>query len=56
VLAYSQSSDPASPHHADGTRAFAAHALRPLRFTDADIDADPALERIELSESGGPTG
>ena len=55
VLAYSQSSDPASPHHADGTRAYAARSLRPLRFTDADIDADPALERIELSESGGPT-
>jgi serine/threonine protein kinase len=48
VLAYSQSSDPASPHHADGTRAFAARALRPLRFTDADIDADPELRVVEL--------
>lgn len=37
VLAYGQSGDPRSPHHADGTRAFAARALRPLLFTEDAI-------------------
>jgi acyl-homoserine-lactone acylase len=45
LLAYGQSGDPASPHHRDGTDAFAAKALRPLLFRDADIDADPQLVR-----------
>jgi acyl-homoserine-lactone acylase len=45
LLAYGQSGDPASPHHRDGTEAFAAKQLRPLLFRDADIDADPHLVR-----------
>ncbi len=48
LLAYGQSGDDRSPHHADGTEAFAAGAVRPLLFTDADIDGDPELERITL--------
>ena len=44
-LAYGQSGDPASIHHVDGTQAYAAKQTRPLRFTDADIDADPELVR-----------
>jgi acyl-homoserine-lactone acylase len=49
LMAYGQSGDPASAHHRDGTDAYAAKRVRPLLFTDADIDADPALERRELS-------
>ncbi|MCB0970651.1 MAG: penicillin acylase family protein, partial [Acidimicrobiales bacterium] len=45
LLAYGQSGDPRSPHHLDGTEAYAAKATRPLRFADADIEADPALVR-----------
>jgi acyl-homoserine-lactone acylase len=48
LLAYGQSGDPRSEHHRDGTDAYAAKACRPLRFTDADIEADPALERQHL--------
>ena len=40
-----QSGDPRSPHHVDGTEAYAACAVRPLLFRDADIEADPALVR-----------
>jgi acyl-homoserine-lactone acylase len=45
LLAYGQSGDTRSEHHVDGTRAYADKALRPLLFTDADIEADPHLER-----------
>jgi len=48
VLAYGQSGDPASPHHSDGTRAFARGELRPLRFTDDEIAADPELTTLTL--------
>jgi len=48
VLAYGQSGDESSPHHVDGTRAYAGGHLRPLRFDDADIDADPELRVQEL--------
>ena len=49
LLAYGQSGDARSPHHVDGTEAYAAKALRPLLFTDEDIAADPNLisRRIE---------
>ncbi len=49
LLAYGQSGDHRSEHHADGTEAYAAKALRPLRFTDEEIEADPALERLRLT-------
>lgn len=48
LLAYGQTSDPSSPHHRDGMLAFAAGAVRPLLFADADIDADPVLVRQHL--------
>ncbi len=48
LLAYGQSGDPDSPHHADGTEAYAAQQTRPLLFRDAEIEADPALERRSL--------
>lgn len=51
LLAYGQSGDPRSPHHRDGTVAYAEAALRPLRFTDDEIEADPALRRVALSSA-----
>jgi acyl-homoserine-lactone acylase len=50
LLAYSQSSDPASPHHLDQTRRFAQRQWVTLPFTAAEIAADPALRRQELKE------
>lgn len=44
LLTYGQSGDPASPHHADQMREFSHKRLRPLRFHEADIAADPNLE------------
>ena len=52
LLAYGQSGDPASPHHVDGTEAYSAKAVRPLLFADADIEADPNLERRTVSDAG----
>ena len=49
LLAYGQSGDPRSPHHVDGTEAYAAKATRPLLFRDADIEADPHLVRRTVS-------
>jgi acyl-homoserine-lactone acylase len=48
LLAYGQSGDPRSPHHVDGTEAYAAKAPRPLLFTDEAIEADPNLVRRTL--------
>jgi acyl-homoserine-lactone acylase len=53
VMAYGQSGDPASPHHRDGTDAYAAKRVRPLLFADADIEADPALVRRRLTAPRG---
>lgn len=52
VLAYGQNEDPRSPHHADGTRAYAEGRLRPLRFTEEEIAADPELRTMTLSSLG----
>ena len=49
LLAYGQSGDDRSPHHLDGTEAYGAKAVRPLLFTDADIEADPELRRESLT-------
>ncbi|MFJ8588770.1 penicillin acylase family protein [Streptomyces sp. NPDC093595] len=43
VLAYSQSADPNSPHHADQTRLFSAGRWVTERFTEEQIAASPAL-------------
>jgi len=48
LLAYGQSGDGRSPHHIDGTEAYAAKAMRPLLFTDDAIEADPHLRRAHL--------
>lgn len=51
LLAYGQSGDDRSPHHLDGTEAYAAKAVRPLLFDDADIDADPNLIQESLTDT-----
>jgi acyl-homoserine-lactone acylase len=48
LLAYGQSGDARSPHHVDGTEAYAAKAPRPLLFTDDAIAADPNLTHLTL--------
>lgn len=45
LLAYGQSSDPRSPHHHDGTEAYAQKRYRQLLFTDEEIEADGSLTR-----------
>jgi acyl-homoserine-lactone acylase len=52
LLAYGQSGDPDSPHHLDGTLAYAASRTRPLLFHDDDIEADPELVRIVVGPDG----
>ncbi len=48
LLTYGNSSDPASPHFRDQLDLFARGELRPVRFTEADIAADPALVTEEV--------
>lgn len=50
VLAFSQSSDPASTHFKDQTEAFSAKQLSPLPFTDAQIKADPQYRLQVISD------
>jgi len=50
LVAYSQSDDPASPHHADQTRLYAAGQLIRLPFREEEIAADPNLVTIRLRE------
>jgi acyl-homoserine-lactone acylase len=50
VLTYSQSSDPANPHHADMTRLFSAYGWVRLPFAEGDIRRDPNLTVMRLRE------
>lgn len=50
LLAYSQSTDPASPHAADQTERFLRKEWVTLPFTDAQIRADPALTHRHLAQ------
>jgi acyl-homoserine-lactone acylase len=38
VLAYGESGDPASPHHDDQAAMFAANRMKPVAFTEADVE------------------
>ncbi len=49
VLAYGQSPDPASPHHADQAEMFAAGLMKPVRWTEEEI-ADALIERYRPGE------
>lgn len=50
VLAFSESSDPASKHSKDQTQAFSEKKLRPLPFTKAQIKADPQYKAQLIKE------
>lgn len=50
LLAFSQSSESASPHAGDQTRVFAAKQLAPIPFTEAQIKADPHYRRYVIRE------
>ncbi|MGZ9706498.1 bifunctional acylase PvdQ [Pseudomonas sp. GNP013] len=50
VLAFSESSNPDSKYSNDQTQAFAEKKLRPLPFTDAQIQADPQYQTQHIKE------
>ncbi|MGY2397901.1 bifunctional acylase PvdQ [Pseudomonas sp. SDO5271_S396] len=50
VLAFSLSSNPASPHFKDQTEAFSRKTLSPLPFTEAQIKADPQYQEQRIQE------
>lgn len=50
VLAYSNSTDPTSPHYADQTRLYSQEQWVDLDYREADILADPALEVTRISQ------
>lgn len=50
LLAYSQSSDPGSPHHSDQTELFSAGRMVRGRFCEKDILSSPALRVVRVSE------
>lgn len=50
LLAFSQSSEAASAHASDQTKAFAAKQLAVMPFTEAQIKADPAYREVVISE------
>lgn len=50
LLAFSQSSEAASPHASDQTKAFAAGRLHDIPFTEKQIKADPAYREVIIRE------
>jgi acyl-homoserine-lactone acylase len=50
ILSYSQSTDPASPHFADQTRAYAAKAWHRLPFNPQDIAAQAISNQRQIAE------
>ena len=50
MLAFSLSSDPASRHASDQTRAFSKKQWQTLPFTEAQINADPNYQRVEIRQ------
>ncbi|MDF5946469.1 penicillin acylase family protein [Pseudomonas aeruginosa] len=50
LLAFSQSSDPRSPHYRDQTELFSRQQWQTLPFSDRQIDADPQLQRLSIRE------
>jgi acyl-homoserine-lactone acylase len=50
ILTYSQSPEPESAHSSDMTQLYAEGGWVDLPFSDAEIDADPGLEKLLLSE------
>ncbi len=52
LLTYSASSDPRSPHFVDQTELYSRKQWRPVRFRDADIEADPDLRVQRVCSPG----
>jgi acyl-homoserine-lactone acylase len=50
ILSYSQSTNPASPHFADQTRAYAAKQWRRLPFSPDEISADSIAKTRRIAE------
>ena len=50
LLSYSQSTDPASPHYADQTRAFATKSWHRLPFLPADIARQKTGSTLDIAE------
>ena len=50
MLTYSQSPEPESPYYSDLTELYAAGGWINLPFTDAEIEADSNLRRLNLVE------
>jgi acyl-homoserine-lactone acylase len=49
ILTYSESANPASPHHSDQTILYSRKQWVTERFTEAQIAADPGLETLSLT-------
>jgi acyl-homoserine-lactone acylase len=49
ILTYSESANPASPHHSDQTILYSRKQWVTDRFTEAQIAADPGLETLSLT-------
>lgn len=49
ILTYSESANPASPHHTDQTRLFSRKQWVPDRFTEAQITSDPEYQTTHLT-------
>ena len=50
VVTYSQSTDPASPHHADMTNLYSDYGWVKMPFAEGDIRRDPNLKVLHLTE------
>ena len=50
VVTYSQSTDPASPHHADMTQLYSNYGWVRMPFAEGDIRRDPNLKVLHLTE------
>ncbi|UVO54171.1 penicillin acylase family protein [Sphingomonas sp. SUN039] len=50
MLSYSQSTDPASPHYADQTRAFSAKQWHRLPFSAAEVEREKVGAVVRISE------
>jgi acyl-homoserine-lactone acylase len=50
LLSFSLSDDPASPHHADYTRAYSAGQWLRVPFSEAEIKADAAYRSVTIRE------
>lgn len=50
ILTYSQSANPRSPYYADQTRLYSQKGWDTVKYTDAQIEADPALTTYRVGE------